>query len=438
MLSNIMIALNTLLLSLSVLGGATYYVDPAGPNDPGTGTVADPYRRINDAVQASVDTDTIILAEGVYAGSGNVNLELGGRAITIQSVDPENPACVQATVLDAMGSDRVFNVHQDEGPTTIIRGLTIKNGMHNTKGAGILCDQTSPTIEYCHIIACDAGATGTGGGIHIFEGSPLIRHCLFMNNTAAYGGAIECWLGNPQISHCLFIANSANQFGGALDFGDTSNATITQCTLVANTSNNGGGLVTILSTVDIENSILWDNAAPAGPQIMVDSQGTVNIDYCNVQGGQADVAVAGALNWGTENFQADPCFAFYQGTDPTVWDFHLTSRFGRWSTVAQTWVLDPHDSPAIDAGNPARDWAAESWPNGKRVNLGAYGATIYASRSRNPADLNGDGWVNVYDYQILASSWRCTSDCVEDIDGDNQVNWDDLVFLANQWLWQAP
>jgi hypothetical protein len=46
-------------------------------------------------------------------------------------------------------------------------------------------------------------------------------------------------------------------------------------------------------------------------------------------------------------------------------------------------------SPAIDAGDPAAPFAAESQPNGGRANLGAYGNTAEASRSvpePGPAD----------------------------------------------------
>ena len=43
-------------------------------------------------------------------------------------------------------------------------------------------------------------------------------------------------------------------------------------------------------------------------------------------------------------------------------------------------------SPAIDAGDPAADCSAEPDPRGKRVNLGAYGGTPYASLSlRQPS-----------------------------------------------------
>ena len=51
----------------------------------------------------------------------------------------------------------------------------------------------------------------------------------------------------------------------------------------------------------------------------------------------------------------------------------------------QTWVQDEVTSPCIDAGGPDSDWAAESSPNGRRINMGAYGGTDEASQSQSEA-----------------------------------------------------
>jgi hypothetical protein len=45
-------------------------------------------------------------------------------------------------------------------------------------------------------------------------------------------------------------------------------------------------------------------------------------------------------------------------------------------------------------GDPSSDWSDESWPNGKRINMGAYDGTIQASKNGNLADFDIDGSVN--------------------------------------------
>ena len=83
---------------------------------------------------------------------------------------------------------------------------------------------------------------------------------------------------------------------------------------------------------------------------------------------------------GTGNFVADPLFA-----NAASGDFHVRSTAGRFDPLANGgaggFVNDAAASPAIDAGDPAAPFAAETAPNGGRANLGAYGNTAQASRS---------------------------------------------------------
>ena len=45
------------------------------------------------------------------------------------------------------------------------------------------------------------------------------------------------------------------------------------------------------------------------------------------------------------------------------------------------WILDAQTSPLIDAGDPLDDFTNEPENNGDRINIGAYGSTIEASKS---------------------------------------------------------
>ena len=65
-------------------------------------------------------------------------------------------------------------------------------------------------------------------------------------------------------------------------------------------------------------------------------------------------------------------------------DFHLNSEVGRWSPIHGSFQQDPlgNHSPLIDLGNPWVTSIAEPQPNGYRRNLGAYGNTAHASKSR--------------------------------------------------------
>jgi len=83
----------------------------------------------------------------------------------------------------------------------------------------------------------------------------------------------------------------------------------------------------------------------------------------------------------------DPLFA-----DPGNGDFHLKSTGGRWTKSG--WVYtDTKVSPSIDAGDPADGYSNEPELNGGRVNMGAYGNTVEASRSPSIDTHNISGYV---------------------------------------------
>jgi hypothetical protein len=74
------------------------------------------------------------------------------------------------------------------------------------------------------------------------------------------------------------------------------------------------------------------------------------------------------------DIHADPLFA-----DQKKQDYHLQSIVGRWNGKA--WAKDKVSSPCIDAGYPLSGYSNEPKPNGKRINIGRYGNTSYASKS---------------------------------------------------------
>ncbi|MGB9930110.1 MAG: right-handed parallel beta-helix repeat-containing protein [Methanosarcina sp.] len=77
----------------------------------------------------------------------------------------------------------------------------------------------------------------------------------------------------------------------------------------------------------------------------------------------------------TTDIYTNPLFA-----DPKNHDYHLQSQAGRWN--GKTWVKDKVNSPCIDTGYKASDYSKEPENNGNRINIGRYGNTQYASKSK--------------------------------------------------------
>ncbi len=197
--------------------------------------------------------------------------------------------------------------------------------------------------------------------------------------------------------------------------------------------------------MSIKNSILWANEAVIGEQLALlylnsTSYGSsALVGYCNVQDGQTGVSVDPdcAVIWGAGNIDVDPNFAsFDHSGDWYLWDFHLKSTAGRWGGNTQIWTQDLYTSPCIDAGDPNSDSIAEPWPNGKRINMGAYGGTTQASKNGNPADFDVSGVVDFVDLAKFSLKWFAEEYCIEDLTGNGVVDFADLIVFVKNWLWQ--
>ncbi|MEW6622969.1 MAG: S-layer homology domain-containing protein [Bacillota bacterium] len=206
-----------------------------------------------------------------------------------------------------------------------------------------------------------------------------IKHCEirninpFDNWYGEYFYALNLQEGssNARISNTLIHGN--NKSGNLGIYVQSGNPEITNVTV----ANNRQGIYLYQASPTIKNSIVYGNTYG---NLSLNSAGPV-ITYSNIQGGFG----------GTGNIDADPLFA-----NPSGGDFHLKSEAGRWDPSVNDgnggWVTtDTVTSPCIDAGDPASDYSNEPTPNGGRINMGAYGNTVWASKSpvSGPESLTG-------------------------------------------------
>jgi serine protease AprX len=304
---------------------------------------------IQDMIDAAEVDDTVIINPGVYIGDGNRDLDFKGKAITVRSVDPNDPDVVASTIIVCQGSEsephRGFYFHNNEEADSVLAGFTITQG-YQTRGGGIYCEHASPTISNCVLVDNSAEF---GGGMHNSDSNTIVVNCTFIDNsTANWGGGMSNRDGgNPTLINCTFCGNSSTLRGGGIYSDENSSATVSNC-------------------------ILWENSDEGGTDewAQIDSDGPVPlISYSCVQGWTGNFG-------GISNIGTDPLFAdMYNG------DYHLKSEYGRWDPNSQSWVKDDVTSPCIDAGDPNSDFSGETWPHGGRINIGAYGGTQEASMS---------------------------------------------------------
>ncbi len=293
----------------------------------GTGDFATIQAAIDDA--GTQDGDVIELQQGTYTGSGNRDVDFGGKGITVCSTDPDDPDVVSATIIDCGGTasspHRAFYLDDWQEDDCVISGLTIINGYapseqaYSSKSAGgaIFVDSADSTITQCILRNNFAG--DDGGAIFCNTGNPTIQDCRLLNNLGVdYGGGICCYFGEPSVTHCVLLGNRAQNGGGIFSYshmapaiskcvlagnvasilgggfacgGNSSitnciisgnlaayggglccyygNATITNVTIVGNTAKGFGGGIYVVGdcSTTLTNSVLWDNEACYGAQI---------------------------------------------------------------------------------------------------------------------------------------------------------------------------
>ncbi|MCK4294367.1 MAG: hypothetical protein KAY65_14305 [Planctomycetes bacterium] len=356
---------------------ATFYVDDDAstdprPNDPSIsdpcedGTAAHPFDAIQEAIDATIDLDTIIVLPGKY--SEQINFL--GKDITLTSTRPNDSRTVKSTTID--GSLRFRGT---EGPNCTLRGFNINGSITgydweiDPEGE----NHTHATISHSIL---ENIATGCGGVVRACDG--VISNCIVAN-----------------ISYmCLRPAPVAQIVA--------CHGLIRNCTMV----NVCDGIeIEPNRTCTLENCVLYHSSP-----IIVAAGATLNISYCNMfPPPQVTIEEGTVIKWGLGNTNNDPCFA-----DPENGDYHVKSQAGRYDPPSADWILDEVTSLCIDAGNPISPIGNEPFPNGGIINMGTYGGTPEASKSyfgRPPCqtimagDINGDCKINFKDFFFIALHW---------------------------------
>lgn len=149
---------------------------------------------IQGGIDATIDGDTVLVADGTYTGEGNKNLDFKGKAITVASENgPEN------CIIDCEGDGMGFFFHSGEDSSSVLGGFTITNSSE-TYGGGIKCEGSSPTIENNNIF------NSFDHGIAIVSGSsPIITNNRIQNNAL---NGLDIWNNaNPEITHNVIVNN---------------------------------------------------------------------------------------------------------------------------------------------------------------------------------------------------------------------------------------
>ena len=338
-----------LLLAAAVQAANTWHVDAKLGKDTGSGsTRGDAKQSIQAAIDAAAEGDTILVDDGIYSP-----IQTADKDIAIRSVNG-----AQTTIIDGGKAERCATLGgPGSAQNTVLDGFTLRNG-YAAEGEGggayggtlincILVDNAAPLGDdgvashgggayKCTLTNCTLtrNQADLGGGAH----SCTLTNCILTGNQATeYGGGVY---NGYALINCILSENMAEEGGGAYWCG------LRNCTVTGNSAARGGGVV----GCSLENSIVWDNFAPEGPNYPEPGDDDSWFDYSCTEPLPED---------GTGNISADPKFV-----DAENGDYHLSPG-----------------SPCIDAGNNdvvqvETDLAGNPRISNETVDMGAYEGSI--------------------------------------------------------------
>lgn len=348
------------------------------------------YTTIQAAVDAAEDGDVIIVADGIYTGEGNRNIDFLQKTITVRSENGPTHCIVDCWNLPYEEVGFFVNNNSSYPGRSVLEGFTIRNGY--------------TTMDTSAVFALGSAVTCAG--------TVEVRNCIFSGNYARHSSTVVGLTGGDFIvKNCTFYDNVSMNSASSILFKACYG-----------------------SQMNIWNAISWCNTEP---DIEVSA-----FSKCGAGALKAHFSILQA-NWYQGYMEdvelnncivEDPLFA-----DPANRDFHLKSQQGRWDAFNALWVKDDVTSPGVDLGDPDDDYGSEPWPHGKRINAGAYGNTAEASLSvvscGTPADVTGDDRVNYEDFSVFAGHWQTAQKPVRsDFDRNGSVGLPDLLTLAESWL----
>ena len=189
-----------------------------------------PYKYIKDGIRNSNTNDKVIVKDGIYSGSSNIDISILSTYTVLESVNG-----ALNTIIDCNFTGYGFRI---ESNSITIKGFTVKN-----------------CIGYKY------NNMRLGGGFYILSNYLSLIDMNISNNNADYGGGLYIASNSIFIYNSTIHSNTANRGAGA--YLESAYMRYDNTSIINNNCNQyGGGIYSISARIDLfNNSNINDNYA---------------------------------------------------------------------------------------------------------------------------------------------------------------------------------
>ncbi len=229
-------------------GDTTWYVD-ATASAAGSGTEADPFRSIGDALGAATDGDSVEVAPGTYGAYETFPLTVDSKSIDIYSTGGS-----AQTIIDGNGTNS--SVIYAYGGELGLEGFTVTGA--DIEGLVAMVAGSGITLRECYAELSDLVVTGNNGyqgaGLNIGDSEVYIADSIISDN--------------GQYPSVLDDARSTQSYSDGTDLGggvfiEFSRVSLWGCEVTGNRAGTAGAGVYVRSgELFVEDSLIADNAIP--------------------------------------------------------------------------------------------------------------------------------------------------------------------------------
>ena len=221
---------------------------------------------IQEAITASRGGDSILVGPGTYREA----IDFEGKALRIQGTAGASETTIDADGLDAWA----VNCSDVAEAGALFRGFTVTRGR-----GGMRVFDASPEIRDCAFV--ENVREGSGAGLLTANSSAAISNCVFEHNSeigfaTTRGSGLQA-SGDVRVEQCLFRGNRAD-FGGGLSLYGSSEAR--DCVFI----DNAGGAVYMDGVSILHDSLIIGSSGSGfrSGSILVDGD-AVTISSCRIR-----------------------------------------------------------------------------------------------------------------------------------------------------------